>query len=149
MNAQNAAAVDQVKSLIEITHSLNKIFVQENTLLTSQRPREIAPLQAEKARLVAAYAQSIRDIAASRTKVRGADTALLSKLRSITKTFEKRAAEQHALLDGATRAVKGVVQAVAAEAAADAVKPGYQKPSGATSAAPISPVAPISIDENA
>lgn len=140
MTALNAAAIERVTSLIEITRSLSDIFAKENDLLSSSRPRELAPMQAEKARLAAAYAQSIRDIAANRTIVEGADTTLLSTLREITQTFEARAARQRSLLDGAKAATEGVIKAVAEEAADKA--PGYDYRRAVSSA-------PISLDEQA
>ncbi len=144
MTADVIDAASRIKSLIEITESLSAIFAKENGLLADSRPREIAPLQAEKARLAAAYAQSIRDIAANRAVVGGADAALLSELRAITETFEARAARQRSLLDGARQAAEGVVKAVAEEAAA-------AEKSGAYGASddPAAPAAPVSIDESA
>ncbi len=136
------AAAERVQTLIDLTQSLSNIFSRENDLLTSRRPRELAPLQAEKARLAAAYAQSIRDIAANRGIVDGADSALLSELRDITRTFEERAARQRALLDGARQATEGVVKSIAEEAAAAEATPNY----GDGKAAPSTPV---SVDENA
>jgi len=139
MTAATITAIERVKSLIKITESLSAIFVQENSLLSSHRPREIAPLQAEKARLAAAYAQSIRDIASNRASVEGADMVLLSKLRTITRTFEERAARQRALLSGAKQASEGIVKAVAEEAAAASGQASYgDQKKGETKAAPIS-----------
>lgn len=135
-------AASRIKSLIEITESLSAIFAKENGLLAERRPRDIAPLQAEKARLAAAYAQSIRDIAANRAMVGGADSALLAELRSITQTFEARAARQRSLLDGARQAAEGVVKAVAEDAAA-------ADKNGAYGHADRSGAAPVSVDENA
>jgi len=141
--AASSDAVERIKSLIEITESLSNIFVKENNLLSTQRPAAIAPLQDEKARLAAAYAQSIRDIAASRSIVDGADAGLLAKLRTITKTFEERAADQHALLEGARQAAEGVVKAVAEEAASAREQVSY-----GDHASPAEP-APIILDESA
>lgn len=138
MTAPAVSAVERVKSLIEITESLSDIFAQENTILSSHRPREIAPLQAEKARLAAAYAKSIRDIATNRRLVEGADSALLSKLRTITKTFEERAARQRSLLSGAQQAAEGIVKAVAEEAAAASEASYGAKNKGEIKAQPIS-----------
>lgn len=144
-NAQAASsdAVERIKSLIEITESLSSIFVEENHLISTQRAAAIAPLQDEKARLAAAYAQAIRDIAASRSIVDGADASLLGKLRNITKTFEARAADQHVLLEGARQAAEGVVKAVAEEAASARGQISYGD--DASSAEP----APIILDESA
>lgn len=139
------AADERVRSLIEITEALNAIFGEENKLLSTSRPRDIAPLQEEKARLAAAYAQSIRDIAANRAIVDGAGSALLEELRSLTETFEARAARQRSLLDGARQAAEGVVKAVAEEAAATNRAHSYAAGDKHRAAAP----APITIDENA
>ncbi len=141
-DAQQDAAL-RVQSLIDITDALSAIMLKENDLLTSQRAREIAPLQAEKARLAAAYAQSIRDIAANRASVNAADSVLLSELRDITKTFEERAANQRALLNGAAKAAEGVVKSVAAEAANEKASASY----GADNTG--APSTPISVNENA
>lgn len=137
-------AVSRIRSLIELTESLSAIFAEENSLLAERRPREIAPLQAEKARLAAAYAQSIREVAANRGAVGGADSALLAELRSITQTFEARAARQRALLHGAQQAAEGVVKAVAEEAAAAEKSAAYGSSDSKGASA-----APVSVDENA
>lgn len=136
-------AAHRVQSLIELTQSLSSLIAKENDLITRQKAGEIAPLQAEKARLAAAYAQSIRDIAANRSVVGGADCALLTELRAITETFEERAANQRALLEGAARAVQGVVKAVAEEAAGASRKASYGKNDAQQA------TAPISVNENA
>lgn len=110
-------AATRVRTLIALTEELADIIGRENELLASRRPKEIAPLQHDKARLAAAYAQSIRQIAVDRSLVAGAGDALIERLRDITQSFEERAEAQKALLDGARRAAEGVVKAVAAEAA--------------------------------
>ncbi len=143
MSEHTIDPTERVRALMEITQSLSAIFAKENKLLETQRPREIAPLQAEKARLAAAYAQSIRDVAQNRAAVQGADAGLLNELRDITASFEARAARQRALLEGAAKAGEGVVKAIAEEAAAQERSQAY----GTAAAAP--KPAPISINENA
>lgn len=106
----------RVRALIDLTESLSAIITQENDILATRRPRELQSLQAEKARLASAYAQSIRDIASDRQSVTGAAAPLIEKLREMTKTFEGCAMRQQALLEGATKAGEGLVRAVAAEA---------------------------------
>lgn len=92
-------AQERVEALIDLTASLSRIFEQENLALTEERPGDLAPLQAEKARLAAAYAQSIHDVAADRAGVSEVEPALLSDLRVQTEAFEARAARQRKLLD--------------------------------------------------
>jgi hypothetical protein len=96
-----AGPASRVQSLIDITDALSLIFDEENTALEAQRPHDATPLQAEKARLAAAYVQSIRDIAADRAGVSTVEDRLLTQLREITSTFETRAARQKKLLESA------------------------------------------------
>jgi hypothetical protein len=96
-------AAARVEALIDITRSLNAIFEEENSALTDSRPGDIAPLQADKARLAAAYAQAVRFVAAERSAVGAVGASLLAQLRLITETFEAHAARQHSLLDGPAR----------------------------------------------
>ena len=93
-----SGAADRVRALIELTESLALLFEEENLALANRRPEDLAPLQAEKARLAAAYAQSVRAVAADRASVADVDAGLLARLRSATETFEARAARQHGLL---------------------------------------------------
>lgn len=89
----------QVQNLIEITTSLNTIFEQENDAFTSKRADDVTPLQAEKARLAAAYATSIQLVAANRHAMSAVDASLLTTLREITSDFEAHALRQRDLLD--------------------------------------------------
>ncbi|MBT8472539.1 MAG: hypothetical protein HKN14_16500 [Marinicaulis sp.] len=144
MTAATVDATTRVQSLMEITRSLSNIFAQENKILRNGRPAGIAPLQAEKARLAAVYAQSIRDIAANRNSVEGAEPALLTELKAITQIFEARAERQRGLLAGASQASEGVVRAVAEEASAAKGAGNYSREESIGKIP-----APISIDESA
>ncbi|MEX0645659.1 MAG: hypothetical protein WD076_10125, partial [Parvularculaceae bacterium] len=77
MTSIHMDAATRVRTLIALTEELASIISDENSALSERRPRDIAPLQADKARLAAAYAQSIRDIAADRSLVDGAGDTLL------------------------------------------------------------------------
>ena len=132
----------RVRALIALTEELTDVLSQENTALKDRRPSAIAPLQADKARLAAAYATTIRQIAADRSLVSGAGDILLDELREITKIFEQRAQEQRALLSAAQSAGESVLRAVADEARAVDAAPGY---GAQTDAAP----SPLSLDERA
>jgi hypothetical protein len=130
----------RVKTLIALTEELTAIITRENELLNARRPKEISALQPDKARLAAAYAQSIRHVAADRSSVSAAGEGLIAKLKEITKTFEERARHQRALLDGARAASESIVRAVAEEGGRTA-EPGY----GPARAA----MAPIVVDDKA
>lgn len=125
--ADREEATLRVRALMALTEELTDIIVEENACLQDRRPAAIAPLQADKARLAAAYAQSIREIAASRGAVSKAGDNLLQSLRELTRTFEGAALRQRALLDGASRAAEGVLRIVAEEAgrAAPGAEPRY------------------------
>ncbi len=110
----------RVRALIDVTHRLTALIEEENGLLRTRRPRDVAPLQAEKTRLAGVYADAIRDIAADRSTVAGADDRLIAELRDLTEIFEARASEQRALIEGARAASEGVVRAIATEVADDA-----------------------------
>ena len=98
-------AADRVRALIELTDNLADIFEQENLALVNSQTEEIAPLQVEKARLAAAYAQAIQAVAKDRSGIASVGAALLSKLHEATKAFEARAARQKTLLEQAARSV--------------------------------------------
>ncbi len=117
-------AATRVKTLIALTEELTAIITRENEMLETRRPQEISALQPDKARLAAAYAQSIRHVAADRTSVSGAGDGLIDQLRELTRTFEARARHQRALLDGARAASESVLKAVAEEAGKTG-EPGY------------------------
>lgn len=114
--SETMTAEERVRALIDLTEALNDLVARENDILATRRPRDLQPLQAEKARLAGAYAGAIRDIARDRSAVAGAAGPLVEKLRALTKTFEGCALRQQALLAGATKAGEGLVRAVAEEA---------------------------------
>jgi ribosomal protein L4 len=99
--APELSAADRVRALIDLTESLAHIFEKENLALAKSRPEEMEPLQAEKARLAAAYAQSVRAVAADRMGVSSVGSELLVRLRAATEGFEARAARQKGLLERA------------------------------------------------
>ena len=140
------SAEEHVRSLIALTESLSEIFASENDILIAQRPSDIAALQQDKARLAAAYAQSIRDAALNPGLVQSAQPALLSELRAITKTFEDRAERQRTLLQGAQNAAQGIIRAISDEAnAVNNNNAAYTRPAHRERAAS---AAPISINES-
>ena len=134
-----AGPAERVQALIDITESLNLIFDEENIALEESRPRDIAPLQAEKARLAAAYAQSIRAVAADRSGVAALDNELLFQLRAITNDFETLAARQRMLLDNANHAGEDIMAAISKNTAGDAPAYSGERPRPA----------PVSFDESA
>ncbi len=141
--------VMRVKALIALTEELSAILERENGALRARRPGELAPLQAEKARLAAAYAEAIRDVASDRAAIGAAGEALLSSLKEITREFEGRAGEQRALLAAAMETGEGVMRAIAAEAGATA-KPAYGPSLKAASAPNVQlTLGPLSVNENA
>lgn len=96
-------AATRIKALMDVTQSLSEIFAKENHLMANNRASEIAPLQGEKSRLAAAYAQAISALADDRVLIGQADLGLIEELRAITETFEARAARQRSLLETIAR----------------------------------------------
>jgi hypothetical protein len=94
-------AANCVRSLISVTEALNEIIGKENEAIANGRADDIAPYQAEKARLAASHARSIQALAADRSAYRDVDATLLSDLRVLTATFEAQVSHQYLLLNGA------------------------------------------------
>ena len=115
--AAPASPTERVERLIDLTGRLNALLEKENEILARRRPREMAPFQAEKSKLAAAYAREIRAVAKDRDQYNRAGAGLVERLKEITQDFEARTRRQKALLDGARQASEGLVKAVAAEAA--------------------------------
>jgi len=95
-NAENC-----VRSLISVTEALNEIIGKENDAIADGRADDVAPYQAEKARLAASHARAIQTLAANRSAYCAVDTSLLSDLRALTAAFEARVSHQSVLLNGA------------------------------------------------
>ena len=93
------SATQRVQALIEITQSLNEIFEQENAALIAQQVSELQQYQADKARLAASYAVSIRNVSADRNTIRTVAPEVLLELREMTACFEAHAAHQRFLLE--------------------------------------------------
>ena len=102
----------KIENLIELTNALADLFTQENNLLSAHKASEIAPIQAEKARLANAYGTAIRDLAANRSAYDDVSDSLMQCLRDTTERFTGLAQTQHALLDGANQSASRVVEAV-------------------------------------
>ncbi|MEZ5894455.1 MAG: hypothetical protein R3C58_15085 [Parvularculaceae bacterium] len=90
----------RLAALIALTRSLAGIVEIENLALFDDRAEDLAPLQPEKARLAAAYAQSVRLVAADRAGAARVEAGLLAELRAATEAFTARVARQRTLLDG-------------------------------------------------
>lgn len=118
----NAEATARVQALIDITSSLNAIFEQENTAIKAGRLDEIGTLQADKARLAASYALSIRTVATDRVALGAVDDGLLMQLRALTECFEDRASCQRQLLDEVTDASESADLAASSDEEAPAPK---------------------------
>lgn len=90
-----------VRSLISVTEALNDLIGKENEAINSGTIADIEPFQAEKARLAASHARSIKTLASNRAAFCAIDETLLVELRSQTQTFEARIEEQQQLLESA------------------------------------------------
>ena len=108
---------DRVEQLIMLTERLSSVIDKETQILAERRPRELEPLQAEKNKLAALYAQEIRAIAADRRMVEGVEPALTERLKTFTQSFEEKAATQKRVLDRARRVTEGAIKALADDVA--------------------------------
>ncbi|WP_411820604.1 hypothetical protein ABFZ85_04775 [Hyphococcus formosus] len=110
------SATQRVQALIEITQSLNEIFEQENAALIAQQVSELQQYQADKARLAASYAVSIRNVAADRNTIRTVAPEVLLELREMTACFEAHAAHQRFLLEKISERREKTAQSIPARA---------------------------------
>ncbi|WP_425408469.1 hypothetical protein [Hyphococcus sp.] len=92
-------AANCVRSLISVTEALSDLIARENSALNAGRAEEIRPYQAEKARLAASHARSIKTLSANRAAFCAVEESLLIELRTLTTDFETRLEEQQALME--------------------------------------------------
>lgn len=104
-NHHNAA--NCVRSLISVTEALNELIGKENDAISAGRPDDVGPFQAEKARLAATHARSIKTLSANRAAFCAVDESLLIELRAHTETFEMRIQKQQMLLETPAPAPEG------------------------------------------
>ncbi|MGF1545643.1 MAG: hypothetical protein ACFB00_14310 [Parvularculaceae bacterium] len=86
-NESDVEVAEPIRALIDLTTELTDVIERENELLRARRPREIAPLQADKARLAATYATAIRAIADDRSALSALAPTLIDELRAYTVKF--------------------------------------------------------------
>lgn len=76
-------------TLISLTRQLSQVILEENRLLETRRPRDVAHLNEEKIRLNAAYEQEIMTIAKNGGLAAIPDAPMLRQLKQETRLFNE------------------------------------------------------------
>lgn len=124
MNNPDTNPYVQLEDLIKLTNDLSDLFEKENQYLVTRCADKFSTLQSEKAKLSTAYASAIKNIANDRSFVSSAGSTLLCTLRDSTTRFNKLAADQSTLLEGAHRASSGIIDTVKQKAQRDTANSG-------------------------
>jgi hypothetical protein len=100
--------------LVALTRRLIDLLTRELELLASRRPREIAPLVEEKAKLALVYARETQALKQDRAPL-AREPGLAAELKALTLRFTELLAEQARKLKAATQVTEGVIQAIGRE----------------------------------
>lgn len=106
-----------VSRLILYTEELTRIIREEIAILEARRPSEIAPLQAEKARLSTIYEEEFRALKRNQSLLGGKDSPLRLSLREVTETFNSELVRLGRILLRMKSVTEGMIQAVGDEVA--------------------------------
>jgi hypothetical protein len=112
MMSQTEGLVDRV---IAVTESLTDVIQRENALLTERRPRDTAPLQAEKAKLTATYAQELQTLKRQGQSIRQTAPQAIERLRKVTDRFQETLATHVRLVTTLKTVTENVVKAISDE----------------------------------
>jgi hypothetical protein len=104
-----------IDRVIAITESLTDVIQKENMLLTEHRPRDTAPLQAEKTKLTATYAQELQTLKRQGQAVRQAAPQAVERLRKVTDRFQETLATHVRLVTTLKTVTENVVKAISEE----------------------------------
>ncbi len=124
-------ASDRVEQLTILTERLVDLVESEIEFLKTRHPANLKDHTAERDKLAAIYAKEMTLIRQDRTLVTGAESNLITRLKTATGRFRERIAE-HQTVVGAMRAVsEGILKSVAAQAQAETpCIAGYGKDAG-------------------
>lgn len=104
-----------VNRLILHTEDLTRIIRQEISILEARRPAEIAPLQAEKARLSSAYEEEYGVLKRNRNLLGEKESPLRLRLREVTEIFNGELVRLGHILLRMKSVTEGMVQAISEE----------------------------------
>lgn len=117
LNADESLPQGPVSRLILYTEELTRIIREEIAILETRRPSEIAPLQAEKARLSSIYEEECATLKKQKNLLGEKDSPLRLRLREVTEIFNSELVKLGRILLRMKSVTEGMVQAVGDEVA--------------------------------
>ncbi len=106
-----------VSRMILHTEELTHIIREEIAILEARRPSEIAPLQAEKARLSTIYEEEFAALKKNQNLLGEKDSPLRLRLRDVTETFNSELVRLGRILLRMKSVTEGMIHAVGEEVA--------------------------------
>jgi hypothetical protein len=106
-----------VSRLIMHTEELTRIIREEISILEARRPAEIAPLQAEKARLSSVYEEEYDALKQNQSLLGEKDSPLRKRLREVTKIFNDELVRLGGIILRMKSVTEGMILAISEEVA--------------------------------
>lgn len=106
-----------VSRMVLHTEELTRIIREEIAILEARRPSEIAPLQAEKARLSTIYEEEFAALKRNPNLLGDKDSPLRARLRDVTETFNGELVRLGRILLRMKSVTEGMISAVGEEVA--------------------------------
>lgn len=136
-----------VGRLIKHTEELTGLIREEIIILEERRPAEIAPLQAEKARLSTIYEEEYKALKRNQSLLGDKDSPLRLRLREATETFNRELVRLGGILLRMKSVTEGMVHAISEEVARKSQQVrNYSQGAEVTDSPAIKPV-PIALNQ--
>ena len=106
------SALDKIASMIEVARRLGDLVAEENAILKSRRPRELANHQDEKNRLTGAYERQLSDLKRDPELLRGMAPDVVSRLKAATRHFQVQLEEHRRIVQAAKSVTERMLNAI-------------------------------------
>jgi hypothetical protein len=106
------SALTKIASMTEVTRRLGDLVAEENEILKSRRPRELANHQDEKNRLTSTYEQQLTDLKRDPGLLRGMAPDVLSSLKAATRHFQVQLEEHRRMVQAAKSVTERMLNAI-------------------------------------
>ncbi len=104
--------VAKIAAMTEVARRLGDLVAEENEILKSRRPRELANHQEEKSRLTGAFELQLADLKRDPELLRGVAPEILSRLKAATRHFQAQLEEHRRIVQAAKSVTERMLQAI-------------------------------------
>lgn len=115
MSAPNSSIVAEVEALISVSRRLTDLMTAELVALRSMRPRDLAPIIAEKNALGIEYETRLRTLKERKQDLKTLDPFMAEEVRSATKTLNTVVISNRRALTAAREVNEKLVRTIADE----------------------------------